>query len=129
MVRRRNAAKHYEGLRVVRATLSDWQDEADMHGLRNYLDASLVEIRQVEGFTIGIRTQGVERGFEDSTLILGRVVNNHIGLDVRTETAGAWNTSVRYYGGHFAIGSSVHPDKDRYGVRCCPPQPAPRCHA
>ncbi len=113
----RNAAKHYEGLRVVRATLSDWQDEADIGIVLRNLDASLVEIRQVEGFTIGIRTQGVERGFEDSTLILGRIVNNHIGLDVRTETAGAWNTSVRYYGGHFAIGSSVHPDKDRYGVR------------
>ena len=113
----RNAAKHYDGLRVVRATLSDWEDEADIGIVMRNLDASLVEIRQVEGFTIGIRTQGVERGFEDTTLILGRIVNNHIGLDVRTETAGAWNTSVRYYGGHFAIGSSVYPDKDRYGVR------------
>lgn len=113
----RNAAKHYDGLRVVRATLSDWEDEADIGIVMRNLDASLVEIRQVEGFTIGIRTQGVERGFEDSTLILGRIVNNKIGLDVRTETAGAWNTSVRYYGGHFAIGSSVYPDKDRFGIR------------
>ncbi|HWT07936.1 MAG TPA: phage tail fiber protein, partial [Roseomonas sp.] len=113
----RNAAKHYDGLRVLRATLSDWTDEADIGIVLRNLDASLVEIRQVEGFTIGIRTQGVERGFEDSTLILGRIVNNRIGLDVRTETAGAWNTSVRYYGGHFAIGSSVHTDKDRFGVR------------
>ncbi len=24
---------------------------------------------------------------------------------------------MRYYGGHFAIGSTVHPDKDRFGVR------------
>ena len=52
-----------------------------------------------------------------NTIILGRIVNNRIGLDVRTETAGAWNTSVRYYGGHFALGSSVHTDKDRFGVR------------
>lgn len=113
----RNAAKHYDGLRVLRATLSDWNDEADIGIVLRNLDASLVEIRQVEGFTIGIRTQGVERGFEDTTLILGRIVNNQIGLDVRTETAGAWNTSVRYYGGHFAIGSTVHTDKDRFGVR------------
>jgi hypothetical protein len=113
----RNAAKRYEGLRVLRATLSDWTDEADIGLTLRNLDASLVEIRQVEGFTIGIRTQGVERGFEDTTLILGRIVNNMIGLDVRTETAGAWNTSVRYYGGHFAIGSTVHTDKDRFGVR------------
>lgn len=113
----RNAAKRYEGLRVVRATLSDWTSEADIGLVLRNLDASLVEIRQVEGFTIGVRTLGVERGFEDTTLILGRIVNNMIGLDVRTETAAAWNTSVRYYGGHFALGSSVHPTKDRYGVR------------
>ncbi|MBR0679678.1 hydrolase [Roseomonas eburnea] len=113
----RNAAKRYEGLRVVRATLSDWEDEGDIGLVLRNLDASLVEIRQVEGFTIGIRTQGVERGFEDTTLILGRIVNNRIGLDVRTETAAAWNTSVRYYGGHFAIGSAVHTDKDRFGIR------------
>lgn len=113
----RNAAKRYEGLRVIRATISDWTNEADIGLVMRNLDASLVEIRQVEGFTIGIRTQGVERGFEDTTLILGRIVNNRIGLDVRTETAAAWNTSVRYYGGHFAIGSSVHTDKDRFGVR------------
>jgi len=113
----RNAAKRYVGLRVIRATISDWMNEADIGLVMRNLDASLVEIRQIEGFTIGIRTQGVERGFEDTTLILGRIVNNKIGLDVRTETAAAWNTSVRYYGGHFAIGSSVHTDKDRFGVR------------
>lgn len=113
----RNAAKRYEGLRVLRASLSDWEDEADIGLVMRNLDASFVEIRQVEGFTIGIRTAGVERGFEDTTILLGRIVNNHIGLDVRTETAAAWNTSVRYYGGHFAMGSSVHPDKDRFGVR------------
>lgn len=113
----RNATKLYEGLRVLRATLSDWENEADVGIVLRNLDASLVEIRQVEGFTIGVRTLGVERGFEDSTLILGRIVNNRIGLDVRTETAAGWNTSVRYYGGHFAIGSTVHPTKDRFGVR------------
>ena len=113
----RNAAKRYEGLRVIRAAISDWENEADIGLVLRNLDASFVEIRQVEGFTIGVRTLGVERGFEDSTLILGRIVNNRIGLDVRTETAAAWNTSVRYYGGHFAIGSTVHPTKDRFGVR------------
>jgi hypothetical protein len=113
----RNAAKRYEGLRVLRAAISDWENEADIGVVLRNLDASFVEIRQVEGFTIGARTLGVERGFEDSTLVLGRFANNRIGLDVRTETAAGWNTSVRYYGGHFAIGSTLYPDKDRFGVR------------
>ncbi len=113
----RNAAKLYQGLRVIRATVSDWLNEADIGIVLRNLDASLVEIRQVEGFTVGIRTLGVERGFEDSSIHLGRIVNNRIGLDIRTETAAGWNTSIRYYGGHFAIASSLHTDKDRFGVR------------
>jgi hypothetical protein len=113
----RNATKLYQGLRVVRATISDWLDEADIGLILRNLDASFVEIRQVEGFTIGVRTLGEERGFEDTTLILGRLVNNKIGLDVRTASAAGWNTSVRYYGGHFAIGSTVNTDIDRFGIR------------
>ena len=97
--------------------MSDWTDESDIGIVLRNLDASFVEVRQVEGFTIGLRTLGDERGFEDTTLMLGRIVNNKIGLDIRTATAAAWNTSVRYYGGHFAIASSLHPERSRYGVR------------
>lgn len=113
----RNAVKLYQGLRVLRATISDWLDERDIGILARNQDSSRLDFRQVEGFTIGIQTLGDERGFEDSELHFGRIVNNRIGLDVRTRTAAGWNTSVRYYGGHFAIASSVHPDKDRFGVR------------
>jgi hypothetical protein len=113
----RNAAKLYQGLRVIRATISDWQDFGDIGIVLRNLDSSLVEIRQVEGFTIGAQTLGVERGFEDSNVHLGRMVNNHIGLDIHTQTAAAWNTSVRYHGGHFAIASSVYPTLSRYGIR------------
>jgi hypothetical protein len=113
----RNANKLLTGLSVVRATQSDWLDEADIGVVLRNLDASVVELREVSGFTIGLRTLGDARGFEDTTLILNRIVNNRIGLDLRAATAAAWNTSVRYYGGHFAVGSTVHPDKDRFGVR------------
>ncbi len=113
----RNAAKSYTGLRVLRAAQSDWTSETEIGLVLRNLDSSVVEIRQVEGFTIGVRTLGVERGFEDSVLHIGRIVNNRIGLDARTQTAAAWNTSVRYYGGHFAIASALHPTLDRYGIR------------
>jgi hypothetical protein len=113
----RNAEKTLTGLAVQRATQSDWSDEGDIGILMRNLDASVVEIRSVTGFTIGIRTLGDGRGFEDTTLMLGRIVNNRIGLDIHAATAQAWNTSVRYYGGHFAVGSTVHTDKDRFGIR------------
>jgi hypothetical protein len=113
----RNAEKTLTGLAVLRATQSDWSDEGDIGIVLRNLDASLVEIRSVTGFTIGIRTLGDGRGFEDTTLMLGRIVNNRIGLDIHAATAQAWNTSVRYYGGHFAVGSTVHTDKDRFGIR------------
>ncbi len=113
----RNARKILTGLTVLRATQSDWLDEADIGIVLRNLDASLVELREVAGFTIGLRTLGDERGFEDTTLVLGRIVNNRIGLDVRAATAAAWNTSVRYYGGHFAVASALHPTLDRFGIR------------
>jgi hypothetical protein len=113
----RNANKILTGLTIFRAAQSEWTDEGEIGVLLRNLDASMVEIREVTGFTIGVRTQGDGRGFEDTTLFLGRFVNNRIGLDVHAATAQAWNTSIRYYGGHFAVGSTVHVDKDRFGIR------------
>ena len=113
----RNANKYHSGIAVLRATQSDWSDEGDIGVVLRNHDASLIELREVTGFTIGVRTLGDGRGFEDSTLLLGRFVNNRIGLDVHTLMAGAWNTSIRYYGGHFAVGSTVNTTQDRFGIR------------
>jgi len=113
----RNANKMLTGLTVQRAAQSDWSSEGDIGIVLRNLDASLVEIREATGFTIGVRTMGDGRGFEDTTLILGRILNNRIGLDVHAATAAAWNTSVRYYGGHFAVASAVNTTQDRFGIR------------
>lgn len=113
----RNGEKSYTGIRVQRALISPWTDEADIGVVLRNLDASVVEIRQAEGFTIGVRTLGEERGFEDTTITLGRLANNRIGLDIRTGTASGWNNSIRYIGGHFGIASGVNPAIDRYGIR------------
>ena len=113
----RNGEKHYAGLQVVRQTQSDWLDEADIGILVRNIDASVVELRLVSGFTIGLRTLGDGRGVEDSTFHLGRILNNRIGLDIHCATATAWNTSIRYYGGHFAIATGINPNLDRFGIR------------
>lgn len=88
----RNAEKLYTGLNVLRQTLSDWSSEADIGITVRNVDASQIELRRVEGFTIGMRTLGDGRGVEDSTCTLGRIVNNCIGLDIWCATATAWNT-------------------------------------
>jgi len=113
----RNGEKLYAGLNVIRATQSDWSSEADIGITVRNVDASQIELRRVEGFTIGMRTLGDGRGVEDTTLILGRILNNRIGLDIWCATATAWNTSMRYYGGHFACATGVNAEQDRFGVR------------
>ncbi len=112
-----NRAKVYQGLRVLRATISSWDDERDIGVVARNCDSTVIDVRQIENFTIGLRTVGVDRGFEDSVVYLGRMVNNRIGLDVHTTNASSWNTSVRYYGGHFALAQATYPSKDRFGVR------------
>ncbi|GIX10681.1 MULTISPECIES: hypothetical protein [Acetobacterales] len=113
----RNGEKLYTGLNVIRATQSDWSSEADIGITVRNVDASQIELRLVSGFTIGLRTLGDGRGVEDSTFTLGRVVNCKIGLDVWCATATAWNTSIRYYGGHFACATGVNAEQDRFGIR------------
>lgn len=120
----RSQARRYAGLRVLRAVQSDWTDEADIGIRLCNLDGCQVEVVQAEGFTIGLRTEGSgiagsPAGFEDCTLVLGRLANNRIGLDVHVSQPGpnAWNNAVRYIGGHFANAGTVNPTQPRYGVR------------
>jgi hypothetical protein len=113
----RNGEKLYAGLQVIRQTQSDWASEADIGILVRNIDASVVDLRLVSGFTIGMRTLGDGRGVEDSTFHLLRILNNRYGIDIRAETATAWNTSIRYYGGHFALATGINPTIDRYGIR------------
>ncbi len=110
-------AKRFLGLRVVRASLSSWTDEDDIGIQLRNIDACLVEVRRVEGFTIGVQLLGVDRGCEDSDLFYGRIVNNRYGLDLRTGSAAAWMNSLRHYGGHFANDSGTYPLLSRFGVR------------
>lgn len=110
-------AKRFLGLRVIRATLADWTNEADVGVQVRNIDACLCEFRRVEGFTIGVQVVGDARGSEDSDLFYGRITNNRYGLDLRTLTASAWCNGLRHYGGHFANASGTWPLLSRFGVR------------
>jgi hypothetical protein len=120
----RMQGKSVTGLDVRRAALASWTDEGDIGIVLRNFDACYVLHRRVEGFTIGIRTvgsgvAGQPAGFEDSTLILGRIVNCRYGLDIHCAQPGpnAWNNSVRYISGHFSNASATHPTLSRFGVR------------
>lgn len=113
----RQQRKLYGPLRVIRRTQSDWSSESDI-GIRLFnLDACLVHIAEASQFTIGVSSYGDQLGCEDSTWFLGRIVDNKVGLDLRTGTATGWNNSNRYIGGHFACSSATNQGVNRYGVR------------
>ncbi|MBK1658057.1 glycosyl hydrolase family 28-related protein [Paracraurococcus ruber] len=123
-----NQRKVYAGLSVFRALQSDWLDEADV-GIRiRNIDASRVEVRRAERFTIGVQVVGDERGSEDSDLHYGRLIDNRIALDLRTLTSTAWMNSLRHHGGHFACSSATNPGIGRFGVRLSAAPGAYRLH-
>ena len=123
-----NQRKAYLGLGVLRAIQSDWIDEADV-GIRiRNIDASRVEIRRAERFTIGVQLVGDARGCEDSDIHYGRIADNRIGLDLRTLTASAWMNSLRHHGGHFACASATNPGIGRFGIRLSAAPGAYRLH-
>ena len=113
----RNGEKLYAGLQVMRQTQSDWAERGRHRHPRP-------QHRRLGGRAppgLGLHDRdahaGRGRGVEDSTFHLLRILNNRYGLDIRAETATAWNTSIRYYGGHFALATGINPTIDRYGIR------------
>lgn len=113
----RNRGKLYEGLRVMRATQADWGSEADIGIQVRNIDECQVEVRQAERFTIGVQLLGDQLGCEDSTLFYSRIVDNMVGLDLRTQTAQGWMNGLRHIGGHFACSSATNVTQARFGVR------------
>ena len=124
----RNQNKAYLGLAVFRAAQSDWLSETDV-GLRILnIDGCTVEIRRAERFTIGVQVVGDALGAEDSDLTYGRIIDNRIGLDLRTLTAHGWVNSLRHHGGHFACSGATNPTQGRFGIRLSAMPGAYRLH-
>lgn len=112
-----NQSKVYSNLAVVRTSTSNWSSEADI-GIRiRNADGCVISTRLTRGFTIGLQTYGDGRGFEDSTIILGKHIDSKVSVDVRTNAPGAWNNSIRYIGGHLANSSGTNQSVARYGFR------------
>lgn len=108
--------RRYTGIRVRRASLSDWSSEADI-GVQIYnAYACDIGIEHAEGFTIGAQCFGDGVGWVYCRVGLGRLFNNRIGLDLRCGVGG-WNNQNTFIGGTWQMATSANPLRDRYGVR------------
>jgi len=123
-----NQRKRYTGLAVLRQTQSDWSNEADIGIVLRNINASFVDIVRAERFTIGVQILGDLRGSQNSDIRYGRIVDNRIGLDLRTLTASAWVNALRHTGGHFACQSATNPTQARFGIRLSAATGAYRLH-
>jgi hypothetical protein len=123
-----NQRKRYVGLSVLRANQSDWSNEGDVGVRIQNISETVVEVQRAERFCIGVQLIGDGRGSQDSDITYGRIVDNRIGLDLRTLTAGGWVNSLRHYGGLFACSSATNPMQPRFGVRFSAASGAYRLH-
>lgn len=108
--------KRYTGLRVRRATQSDWSSEAEI-GIQIFnAYACAIGLEHAEGFTIGAQAFGDANGWVYCRVDLGRFYNNRIGLDLRCG-AGGWNNQNTFVGGTFQLATTTLPLLDRCGIR------------
>lgn len=116
----------WQGIRVVRTVPSDWSSEDDIGVLLRTPSDCSIEIAEASGFTIGVQVLAESAAATGTTLTLGRIANNRIGLDLRSgDSAGALST-LRVVGGRFVVAASVNPSLERFGVRVSAPPGANR---
>jgi hypothetical protein len=107
----------WQGIRVVRTAQSGWTSEDDIGVLIRTPNDCSVEVAEAAGFTIGVRLLSEGATASGTTLTLGRIANNRIGLDLRSGNSAGGISGLRVLGGRFAIAGSVNPAIERYGVR------------
>jgi hypothetical protein len=108
--------RRYHGIRVRRATLSDWSSEAEIGVAIYNAYACDITIEHAEGFTIGAQAFGDGVGWVYCRVGLGRLFNNKVGLDLRCGVDG-WNNQNTFIGGTFQMATATNPTRERYGVR------------
>lgn len=109
------SARHI--IRVLRATLSSWLDEADIGVKLVNQNASDIHLALIDGFTIGVQCigDGVP-GFAYNTIRLGRLNNNKIQIDETNVNVGWFNENT-FIGGNLNNTSQTYPTYNRTGVR------------
>lgn len=104
-------------LQVRRSTQSTWASESNI-GIKlfNPIESN-IEIVRTEGFTIGLQVMGSgSDGAVYNHFTLGRIVDNKIGIDLASETAG-WVNENNFYGGRFTCSGGVGSGLERTGIR------------
>jgi hypothetical protein len=106
-------------INVVRATQSDWTNEANIGCVLLNNHTSNIDIEQASNFTIGVQGIGSGTGFVYNNVTPRFMVSNKVGFDLTNETHGGigWCNDNRVYGGEFSVSSGVNRGLSRYGMR------------
>ena len=109
----------WEGICVSRNLQSDWTNEANIGVVLRNPNTAFISIRDVRGFTIGVRMLGQDVGNSYNTVRLGYLLNNKYGLDLFTDggNTDGFVTENLFLGGRFANSDGVNTGVARYGVR------------
>lgn len=103
-------------LMVERKNISSWTNENDI-GIKiiNAYGCD-INLKYANKFTIGVQLMGSAHGVAYNNIVIGRLLNNHIGLDLTNEVYG-WCNENNFVGGGIQCHTGMNTGLSRYGVR------------
>jgi hypothetical protein len=104
-------------LRQKRGAVTDWLSESDIGIQTRNVQRSRIVIAEVSNNTVGYQRLADNAGHVYNEITLLFINSNMVGLDCETTTSAGWVNEENLYGGNFTVGSTVHTNMSRIGVR------------
>jgi len=116
-----SVSKHnFQNLDVRRNVQSDWTSENNI-GIRLLnLNACMVDIHNIVGFTIGLQTEGNDAGYQNNYHVIRTLQSNKVGLNVLSAediTTLGFNNENTYRLGRITVSTGINTTLSRWGIR------------